>query len=142
MVAIAQSVERLVVVQEVASSSLVSHPIGPTSFDVGLLFSRGGVVLSSEVVEIDPVEAARAVRAGTPLVDVRGDDEWQAWHVEGAVHIPLDELGVRSDEVPREGVVLVVCAHGVRSRKAAAHLRDLGIDAVSVSGGLAAWPED
>jgi rhodanese-related sulfurtransferase len=35
--------------------------------------------------------------------------------------------------------VVVMCATGMRSRTAARHLRGLGYDAASLSGGIGAW---
>ena len=46
----------------------------------------------------------------------------------------LDPLGIDPDEP-----VLVICGHGNSSKGAAAFLRGRGIDAHSVTGGMAAW---
>jgi rhodanese-related sulfurtransferase len=81
----------------------------------------------------DPVPAHLVV------LDVREDDEWEAGHVEGSVHIPLRQLGVRFAEVPTTGQTLVVCRVGSRSAQATAYLVQQGVDAVNLAGGLAAW---
>jgi rhodanese-related sulfurtransferase len=73
------------------------------------------------------------------VLDVREDDEWQAGHVEGSVHVPLMELGARYAELPEAGQTLVVCRVGNRSAYAAAFLLQKGIDAVNLDGGLVAW---
>jgi rhodanese-related sulfurtransferase len=75
---------------------------------------------------------------GLLVLDVREDDEWEAGHVEGSLHIPLMSLGERSDEVG-SGQTLVVCRSGHRSAQAAAYLNDQGFDAVNLEGGLQAW---
>jgi rhodanese-related sulfurtransferase len=72
------------------------------------------------------------------VLDVREDDEWQAGHVEGSVHIPLMQLGERYGELP-PGQTLVVCLVGSRSAYAAAYLLQQGRDAVNLEGGLVAW---
>jgi rhodanese-related sulfurtransferase len=72
------------------------------------------------------------------VLDVREDDEWQAGHVEGSVHIPLMQLGERYAELPA-GQTLVVCLVGSRSAYAAAFLLQQGHDAVNLEGGLVAW---
>ncbi len=49
------------------------------------------------------------------VVDVRRDDEWIAGHVTGAIHIPIDDLMGRIDELPQGKKLLFICAAGVRS---------------------------
>ena len=73
------------------------------------------------------------------LVDVRYDKEWQAGHIEGAVHIPEDDLEERVGELDRDRPVVTVCRAGTRSDDAAEWLRGQGFDAQSVDGGMLAW---
>lgn len=90
----------------------------------------------------DTVSAARAVELageGATVLDVRERSEWRTGHVPAAVHVPLGDLDAAPRRLPGNRPVLVVCASGMRSRTAAKHLRGLGFDAVSVSGGMAAW---
>jgi rhodanese-related sulfurtransferase len=79
---------------------------------------------------------------GLLVLDVREDDEWQAGHVEGSVHVPLMELGQRFADLPglsADGQTMVVCRSGNRSAYAAAFLLEQGLDAVNLEGGLLAW---
>ena len=94
-----------------------------------------------DVPEIDVESLAAQREAATSLIDVRRPDEFEVARVPGARLIPLGELVERIDEVPTDGTVYVICATGVRSAKAAAHFRSLGIDAVNVAGGTKAWIE-
>ena len=48
------------------------------------------------------------------VVDVRSYEEYELEHIEG-IHIPLDELDDRYDEIPTEKPILVCCATGKRS---------------------------
>src|SRR5215217_5891821 len=73
------------------------------------------------------------------VLDVREPVEWEQAHVPGSLHIPLTELPARLDEVPTEGQVLVVCAVGARSARAAGWLVRQGRDAVNLDGGLVEW---
>jgi rhodanese-related sulfurtransferase len=73
------------------------------------------------------------------LVDVRYDDEWQAGHIEGAVHVPEDDLEDRLEELDRGRAVVTVCRAGTRSEEAAEFLRGQGFDAQSLDGGMLAW---
>jgi rhodanese-related sulfurtransferase len=75
------------------------------------------------------------------LVDVRTGNEWDAGHIERAVHIPLESLGDRLDELDRSRPVLTVCRSGNRSAGAARALSTEGFDAQSLDGGLLAWNE-
>jgi rhodanese-related sulfurtransferase len=79
------------------------------------------------------------VPEGLLVLDVREDEEWEAGHVEGSVHIPLMELGARYAELPQAEQTLVVCRVGSRSAYAAAFLIQQGVDAVNLDGGLVAW---
>ena len=94
-------------------------------------------------IELTPTAAKAALDAGSlVLVDVRTLPEWEIASVPGSVHIPLDEIEKRSDEIEIvEGQQLAtLCHHGVRSLKAAHALRALGFpQAKSVAGGIEAW---
>ena len=48
------------------------------------------------------------------VLDVRRSDEWEAGHIEGAVHIPFFDLRGRQAEVP-DGEVWVHCKSGYRA---------------------------
>jgi rhodanese-related sulfurtransferase len=94
-----------------------------------------------EVPEIDVHELARLRAAGATLIDVREADEYDEAHVPGAQLIPLAEIPERADEVPGPGTIYVICKSGGRSRRAAEHLRSIGLDAVNVAGGTMGWIE-
>lgn len=84
----------------------------------------GGVVTS-----VDGAQAHSLVAAGATLVDVRTQMEWEGGHLDGAVLIPVSELQGRLAEVPRAHPVVVYCASGSRSARAAAMLSSAGYDA-------------
>jgi hydroxyacylglutathione hydrolase len=65
------------------------------------------------------------------VLDVRRRLEWEAGHIEGAVHIPLHDLPRRLDEIP-PGQVWVHCRTGYRSTVAASLLAACGRDAISI----------
>lgn len=88
------------------------------------------------------VKAARAVElvaGGATLVDVRERSEWRTGHAPHAVHLPLGQIEQGARRLHKARPVVVVCASGMRSRTGARQLRDLGFQATSVSGGMAAW---
>lgn len=92
-----------------------------------------------------PREVAKTMRDdphGVTLLDVRTQEEWDLVHVPGSIHIPLNELEKRADEIELEDgqELAVICHHGVRSLKAALALRALGFpSAKSVAGGIDLW---
>jgi rhodanese-related sulfurtransferase len=85
-----------------------------------------------------PTTTVAALPDDAVLVDVREDDEWAAGHIEGATHIPLQELPARLGELP-EGQTLVVCKVGARSARAVAWLAQQGRDVVNLDGGMLDW---
>lgn len=84
-----------------------------------------------------------AVPATAVLLDCREDAEWAAGHIEGAVHIPMNEIPARladgSAELTRRRQIVVVCKVGSRSAHVADWLNRIGYDAVNLDGGMLAW---
>ncbi len=95
--------------------------------------------MSQQVPEVDIDHVPLELAETTVVLDVREDDEWQAGHVDGAVHVPLGQLPQRLGELSAAQRVLVVCKAGGRSAKATAFLTAQGVDAVNLRGGMLAW---
>ena len=91
--------------------------------------------------ELDVPAAAAKVDEGAQLVDVRQDFEWDAGRIEGAVHIPLEQLPARASELDRERAVVFQCRTGSRSSFATAAFREAGYEAYNLAGGIEAWVE-
>ena len=97
------------------------------------------------------------------LIDVREASEREASHISGSWHVPLAELladpsrakGLSDADVDElaadtavcatpsglgdTGPLVVYCASGLRSARAVDALREAGVDAVSLAGGIRAW---
>lgn len=88
-----------------------------------------------------PQVPVTAVPDDAVLLDVREQDEWDAGHAPGAVHIPLGELPSRLDELPDTdaGTLAVTCRGGGRSSRAVAWLSQQGFDVANLDGGMKAW---
>jgi rhodanese-related sulfurtransferase len=101
-----------------------------------------GYIFKPEL-ELTPRDAIRMLREGKLLlIDCRTQPEFEFDHVDGSVHIPLDDIERRASEVePQPGQqVAVICHHGVRSLRATHALRALGVPGcLSVAGGIDAW---
>lgn len=95
-----------------------------------------------EVREINREEARKLLDDGAQLIDVRADHEWEAGHIAGASHIPLDELPQRAGEIEKERPVVLYCRGGNRSTMATAALAESGFDAVKLSEGITGWEEE
>ena len=80
---------------------------------------------------------AELTSARPPLVlDVRGLSEFEQGHVQGAKHIPVDELRFELDALPRDRRLVVYCRSGFRGHLALRILRGHGFtDVANVTGG-------
>jgi rhodanese-related sulfurtransferase len=74
------------------------------------------------------------------LVDCREPYEWEAGRIEGAVHIPLNDImaGAGSELYPAVPVA-VICRSGNRSELATMMLQARGYEATNVEGGMEVW---
>ncbi len=94
------------------------------------------------IAEIPPLEARARQADGGRIVDVREADEQAAGMARDALSLPLSTLATRcADALPdRDADLLLVCASGRRSLRAAETLRALGYARVSsVAGGMMRW---
>jgi len=77
------------------------------------------------------------------LLDVREPEEWQAGHIAGALHVPMNSLPqhlqAASTDITPDTPVVVVCKVGSRSAHVTAWLNQRGYDAVNLDGGMVAW---
>jgi rhodanese-related sulfurtransferase len=95
------------------------------------------------VPAVDPLYAD--IRRHDPLrpaviLDVRELDEYRTVRVDGALFIPMSQLGARLHEVPMDRPVLVMCASGNRSANVTGHLLASGwTDVANVAGGISTW---
>lgn len=101
-----------------------------------------------QLVRVTPHQAARRVRAGAVLVDIR--PQWQRdadGTVPGSLHVERNHLewrlhpesGASLPEASWDAEWIVLCTEGYTSSLAAAALRSLGLDATDVVGGIQAW---
>jgi NADPH-dependent 2,4-dienoyl-CoA reductase/sulfur reductase-like enzyme/rhodanese-related sulfurtransferase len=112
--------------------SSANDPINLAAF-VGLNDLSG----FSPLVTAPQVKSALAAGDARPLVlDVRNLNEYEASHIKGALHIPLDELRFRLADVPRDRPLVVHCRSGFRSHLAVRILKENGWkDVKNLTGG-------
>jgi rhodanese-related sulfurtransferase len=83
-------------------------------------------------------------RGDIQIVDVREPYEWEAGRIEGAVHIPLNDLmgGKGIEELDTGTPVAVVCRSGNRSELASLMLKARGFDAHNMRDGMEGWARE
>jgi 3-mercaptopyruvate sulfurtransferase SseA len=60
-------------------------------------------------VTVDELRAA--LEKGTAIVvDVRGEDQYKAGHIKGALWIPGDQLAGRTKELPKDKLIVTYCS--------------------------------
>jgi len=94
--------------------------------------------------EITPQDLKRRLDApGAPLLlDVRQDWETRLCRLPNAVHIPIEEIERRTEELDPDSEIVVYCHAGVRSAAVADYLRQLGFKSVrNLAGGLDLWAQ-
>jgi len=92
--------------------------------------------------EITPQELKQQLDAsrGLVLLDVRQDWETKLCRLPNAVHIPIEEIEFRVEELTPDDAIVVYCHQGVRSAAVAEYLRGLGFANVrNLTGGLDYW---
>jgi hydroxyacylglutathione hydrolase len=72
-------------------------------------------------------------------IDVRGQAEYDADHVDGALQIAQSRLAVEQDRIPRGAPLTVHCATGGRAALASAYLARLGYDVRYVDDDFVRW---
>lgn len=71
------------------------------------------------------------------IIDVREDYELEeTGTIKGAIHIPMNEVPNRLNEITKEREIYVLCRSGVRSYNVAAYLEERGYDVTNLDGGI------
>lgn len=88
-----------------------------------------------------PTVQVESLPTDAVLVDVREQDEWDAGHVEGALHIPIGDFVARIGELPADVPLYVLCRVGGRSAQVVQYLVGQERAAFNVDGGMFAWAQ-
>lgn len=74
------------------------------------------------------------------VLDVREEVEIRTAALAEFLHIPLMEVPMRLQELPKDHALVVLCHHGMRSAQAVGFLRERGYqNAINLRGGIDAW---
>lgn len=92
-------------------------------------------------LQITPREVKERMDRGDAflLVDCRQEWEHQLCRIEGAKLVPLNTLPTSLDAFDGAEEVIVYCHHGRRSLDAVIYLRQQGVNARSMMGGIERW---
>lgn len=100
------------------------------------------LLLASE--KISAKELAKLLQNPNPpiLLDVRNPVEQQVSKIDGAISIPLEQLGSRMEELDKNQSLVVFCRTGTRSARALRMLTKAGFTRVkNLVGGINAWAD-
>ena len=95
------------------------------------------------VVELTPEEVHELLRTRPDtvvLLDIREPSERRAAAILPSIHIPMQQLGDRLADIPRDRQVIVYCHMGGRSSMVAGFLEAAGFpDVANLEGGIDGW---
>lgn len=94
-----------------------------------------------KIPETTPEEVQARLKQGDNvlLLDVREPAEFREGHVAGSRLVPLDQLALQINALPRDRQIIAICRSGNRSSVATTMLRRAGFDAVNMRGGMIDW---
>ncbi len=98
---------------------------GPVVTDVNWVRKLG----KGEVGRADFMKAADGTDPGAIILDVRTSDEASAGGFKNAIAIPLDQIGSRLAEIPKDKKIYAHCTTGARADMAAQELKKHGYKA-------------
>ncbi len=91
-------------------------------------------------IDVHTLSNARNEGVEMTLLDVREDEELALCAIDGALHIPMQEVPPRIADLPRNQPLVVICHHGSRSDQVAQFLRGQGFSNVhNLAGGIDSW---
>ncbi len=91
-------------------------------------------------ISVDELARRRGGDEQVAVLDVRDPWEVEICRLPDSIDVPLARLPEQVDALPREGMLVILCHHGMRSQHAALWLRSHGFaNAVNLAGGIDAW---
>ena len=117
--------------EDLKETELCYAPVVGTAKDAVHMAALVGLNLLDGRFRQVPVSAVRnLVENGAYIVDVREKGEYAASHLKNAVNIPLSELRMRLNEIPKDCPVYLHCRSSQRSYNAIMALHQHGFDNV------------
>lgn len=94
---------------------------------------------------ITATELKKAIDANVApiIIDVRQAEELAICKIENSLHIPMDTIMERKEELEKDIAIVVMCHHGMRSAQVAMYLEQQGFsDITNLEGGIASWANE
>jgi rhodanese-related sulfurtransferase len=107
-----------------------------------ILFYFRRFMMTRSIARYSAAQVAERIKGGNVvLLDVRTDGEHASGAIKGSLHIPLQQLGRRTEELNkyRGKEIVCYCQSGSRSLVAAAQLKKAGFTAADMTGGIGEW---
>jgi len=114
-------------------------PFGSAKDPVNMAGMAAQNVLAGEVQPAQWNEIASLDGRKFLLLDVRRPDERAKGFLPGSIHIPLDQVRARMNELPRDREIIVHCQSGQRSYFACRILTQHGFRSRNLSGSCRTW---
>ncbi|HUJ11636.1 MAG TPA: FAD-dependent oxidoreductase [Verrucomicrobiae bacterium] len=114
-------------------------PYGSAKDPVNLAGMAAQNILAGDVAVAQWRDVPGLDQQSTVLLDVRRDDERAQGFIPGSIHIPLDQLRGRLDELPHDLQIVVYCQSGQRSYYAARILAQHGFRVENLTGSYRTW---
>lgn len=93
-----------------------------------------------QIKEVTPIEVEMAAgQSDTVIIDVREDEEVAAGMIEGALHIPLQQIPEAISSLDQSKEYILVCRSGRRSLNAARYMEEEGFNVANMVGGMLDW---
>ena len=94
-------------------------------------------------ISVEQLRTLLRENPNTALIDVRTKGEFYGllYHIDGAQSIPLADLSTYIVDLKGEDEkkYYMICKSGARSEKATQIMKNSGLNAINVSGGMMAW---
>lgn len=98
--------------------------------------------LKSGTLQLTPAQVTQLINHdNAAVIDIRSQDAYKAGHIIGAISIPLQELQQNNKKIAKfkSQPIVLVCANGHESQRAATTLAQQGLQAQILAGGIRAW---
>lgn len=85
------------------------------------------------------------------IADIREPGEYEDWHINGSINVPLNSLLVNGDYpgmkkalslLPKDKLIVAVCLRGINSQVVASFLSEMGYKSASLEKGMKGWNEN
>lgn len=91
-------------------------------------------------INVTQAKELREKNPNTTFLDVREEEEVAIGAIPNSIHIPLNLLPRKLEQIPKDCPLIVYCHHGGRSLQAINFLLAKGFDQIAnLKGGINAW---